>query len=35
LADAEYNKTLEELLVQLAQTNQKIKNLEKKQDLSP
>jgi hypothetical protein len=30
LADAEYNKGLEELLVQLAQTNQKIKNLEKK-----
>jgi len=30
LADAEYNKTLEDLLVQLAQTNQKIKSLEKK-----
>ena len=30
LSDAKYNKSLESLLVQLAQTNQKIKNLEKK-----
>jgi hypothetical protein len=30
LSEAEYNRTLETLLVQLAQTNQKIKNLEKK-----
>ena len=30
LSDAEYNKSLESLLVQLAQTNQKIKTLERK-----